>query len=471
MSDIIRNEPIPAFSDMLEALLQRIKQQKKEMALLLPLDARLQEQIARRFYIDWTYHSCNIEGNSYTRGETEIALIFDRPAAGKPGREYREVVGHGKAIKVIEELARSAMPLTESDIKELNKLVLGEESYESPAITQEGLHTPKTIIPGTYKTLPNHVRTATGELFRYAEPYDVQPKMTELLEWYRVEEERKILHPVVLASEFHFRFVLIHPFDDGNGRIARILMNYVLLRHEYPVVIIPTEQKDRYIGGLEYSDICEREPFYLYVAEREIESQNLWLRGARGESMEDVEKEAAILKASLRNPKMKVNPLIREKKIRRTIFGVFEPLIAFASKKLQVFNDFFQEHGYNLVLTREGEGDSNVDFESLKLLPDASFLLYEIRAFFYWNEMKILPGSPTMVARLAFKFFSDGYSVTSEPAMRIPLVSYEKAFEEELTQEEKNTLLQAVSKELLNYVRLIADEAGYEIPNFNSLTP
>ena len=391
MSDLIRDEPIPAFSEALEDLLRRIEQQKIEMASLLPLNARIQEQIARRFYIDWTYHSCNLEGNSYTRGETEIALIFDRPAAGKPGREYREVVGHGKAIRVIEELANSTTPLTESDIKELNRIVLGEEPYESQGVTEEGRPTTKTIHPGTYKTLPNHVRTATGELFRYAEPYNVPPKMTELLEWYRAEEARKTLHPIVLAAEFHFRFVLIHPFDDGNGRIARILLNYVLLRCEYPVVIIPTEEKDRYIASLEHADVGDVEPFYRYVAAREIESQNLWLRGARGESMEDVEKEAAILKASLQHPKKKVNPLILEKKIRRTIFELFLPLIDVAGKKLQIFDEFFAKHSYKLSVTRIGRREQNMEISLLQSHPVDEFDLYKYSSDIFMGRTENQP--------------------------------------------------------------------------------
>ncbi len=468
MSDMIRDEPIPAFSEALEHLLRRVEQQKKEMASLLPLDSHIQEQIARRFYIDWTYHSCNIEGNSYTRGETEIALIFDRPAAGKPGREYREVVGHGKAIKVIEELAQSAMPLTESDIKELNKLVLGEESYESTAITQEGLHTAKTIVPGTYKTLPNHVRTATGELFRYAEPYDVQPKMTELLDWYRMEEERKVLHPNVLASEFHFRFVLIHPFDDGNGRIARILMNYVLLRHDYPVVIIPTEEKDRYISALEHADVGDKEPFHRYIATREIESQNLWLRGASGESMEDVEKEAAILKASLQNPKMKVNPLILEKKIRRTVIESFIPFVEFATKKLEIFDDFYQEHWRNIVIAEIGTGEKKADYEQLKEIPVESFRLFSIKVVYLWGGLNVNPMTATATTRFEFKFSESGYSVESSFGARPPVVPIDKMFSEILTEEEKMVLVQSVSSQFLYYIRLIADEVGIDI---SPLTP
>ncbi len=448
------------------------------MASLLPLDMRVQEQIARRFYIDWTYHSCNLEGNSYTRGETEVALIFDRPAAGKPGREYREVVGHGKAIRIIEELATSTIPLTESDIKELNRIVLGEEAYESQGVTEDGRPTTKTIHPGTYKTLPNHVRTASGELFRYAEPYDVPPKMTELLEWYRVEEAREILHPIFLAAEFHFRFVLIHPFDDGNGRIARILMNYVLLRHEYPIVVIPTEEKDRYIAALEYADVGDKEPFYRYVATREIESQNLWLRGARGESMEDVEKEAAILKASLQHPKKKVNPLTLEKKIRRTIFESFLPLMDVAGKMLQVFDDFFELHSYQLLITRLGRREQNIAINLLQSYPLDEFDLYNIQAVFLWEELKINPETETVGIRFECKFAQENsmipslqnpgkYRIESSFGHRQPATSFDKPFDSTLTEEEKSALVQSVSSQFLTYIRLIADEAGYEIPNFN----
>ena len=466
-NDRINNAAISPISFPYEDMLRRVEQLKREIESYLPLDARVQEQIARRFYVDWTYHSCNLEGNSYTRGETEMALVYDRPAAGKPGREYREVIGHGKAIKIIEELARSAMPLTESDIKELNKLVLGEQSYESPARTTEGLDTLKTIIPGTYKTLPNHVRTATGEVFRYADPIEVVPRMAELLDWYRAQEENKTQHPIVIAAEFHFRFVRIHPFDDGNGRIARILMNYVLLRNGYPIIIIPTEEKDRYISALERADLREMAPFYSYLATREIESQNLWLRGARGESLEDVEKEAAILKASLQNPQKKVNPLLLEKKIRRVIFDTFEPFVEFAAKKLEVFDDFFQEHGLNLIVT-VNDGEHKADFERLKELPVEQFRLHSVRVVFFWEEFKIHPAAGRAQIRIEYKFSETGYSVTSEFGNRPPASASTKVFGESLNDIEQTALVQGVSSQFLHYIRLVADQAGYVIPDFST---
>jgi hypothetical protein len=232
--------------------------------------------------------------------------------------------------------------------------------------------------------------------------------------------------------------------------------------------VIPTEEKDRYIASLEYADVGNMEPFYKYVATREIESQNLWLRGARGESMEDVEKEAAILKASLRNPQKKVIPLILEKKIRRTIFEVFEPLIEFASKKLRMFDDFFEEHGMNLLVTEISAGDRNEDFESLKKLPVESFRLRSIRVTFFWNVFKINPNTFAVPICINFNFSETGYSVTSEYGLRPPAASYSKVFGESLSDLEQTTLIHAVSSQFLYYIRLIADEAGYEIPNFSS---
>ena len=235
-------------------LLQNIDLLQKEIDLLRPLDTDTQGRILQRFRIDWNYHSNNIEGNSYDYGETKAFLLHGLTAGGKPLRDSLEIKGHNEVILELEDLIRNEVSVTEHLIRELHKKILGGEAYEIRAEASDGSETHRTVVPGRYKTQPNHVRTATGEIFYFTEPVAIAAEMQELLEWYRTEEEKRELHPVTLAALLHYRFVRIHPFDDGNGRMARILMNLVLMKHGYPIAIIKTEDKENYYRALRIAD-------------------------------------------------------------------------------------------------------------------------------------------------------------------------------------------------------------------------
>ena len=104
-------------------------------------------------------------------------------------------------------------------------------------------------------------------------------------------------HPIVLATKLHHDFVLIHPFDDGNGRVARLLVNYVLLRSGYPPVIIRSDDKPAYLTALRLADAGELNAFIDYQAHALRWSLDLAIRAAKGESIEetsDIEKEVAL---------------------------------------------------------------------------------------------------------------------------------------------------------------------------------
>ncbi|HWF45098.1 MAG TPA: Fic family protein [Candidatus Kapabacteria bacterium] len=283
----------------LEVNLRRIDELQKEIEALRPLDPDTQGRILQRFRIDWNYHSNSIEGNSYDYGETKAFLLHGITAGGKPLRDSLEIRGHNEAILGLEDLVHSETPLTEHTIREIHKKILGGESYTIRAETSDGNATTKMVVPGRYKQEPNHVRTATGETFYFTEPMDVPVKMQELIEWHRKEEAKNELHPVAIAALLHYQFVRIHPFDDGNGRVARILMNLVLMKHGYPVAIIRTEDKKNYYLALRQADGNDLDAFISYIAQQVIGSQQLWLRGARGEPMDDLEKEIANFKGRM----------------------------------------------------------------------------------------------------------------------------------------------------------------------------
>ena len=129
------------------------------------------------------------------------------------------------------------------------------EDYQVYRDLPEGAKTSFTIHAGQYKTRPNSVITRYGDRFDYASPEETPALMSDLVWWYREEEAKKELTPVELAILFHYRYIRIHPFEDGNGRIARLLVNYILARHNYPMVVVRSRKKQEYLEALHRADL------------------------------------------------------------------------------------------------------------------------------------------------------------------------------------------------------------------------
>src|SRR5215204_254822 len=282
--------------------LEKAEQLKAELDSLRPLDSEAEARIMKKFRLDWNYHSNNLEGNSLTYGETKALILFGITAQGKPLKDHFEITGHNEAINWILEIVKDETPLNEKFIRELHTLLLKESSYKE-AKTPDGKPTRRLIEVGKYKTQPNHVVTFTGETFYFATPEETPAKMHDLIEWFRKEKENANANPIILAALFHYRFIRIHPFDDGNGRVARILMNFILMQFGYPPAIIKTEDKENYYAVLRLADAGELEPFIEYITQNLVRSLEIMIRGAKGESIEeadDLDKELALLERKLK---------------------------------------------------------------------------------------------------------------------------------------------------------------------------
>jgi Fic family protein len=240
----------------------------------------------QKLRLDWNYHSNHLEGNSLNYGETKALLLFGITAQGKPLKDHFEITGHNEAIDWVLDVVKGDMPLSESFIRQLHVLLL-KEPYTKKAKTAQGLPTSKTIQVGQYKATDNHVETVTGEMFYFASALETPAKMAELIAWYAAQQAIADVNPILLAAEFHYRFIRIHPFDDGNGRTARILMNFILMRFDYPPAVIRTEDKENYFSVLRQADAGLLEPFVDYIAENVNRSLSLMIAGAKGGSIED----------------------------------------------------------------------------------------------------------------------------------------------------------------------------------------
>ena len=222
---------------------------------LQPLSSRKQYLLSQRFTVDYNFNSNHIEGNTLTYGQTELLLLLGKVSGEGNLKDYNDM----KASQVGYEMMREAVnlkdtPLTQNFIRQLHKVLLRED-YTVYRNLPGGVQTSYVIHAGQYKTRPNSVITRYGDRFEYASPEETSALMSDLVDWYNIAEESEEYTPVELAALFHYRYIRIHPFEDGNGRIARLLVNYILARHGWPMIVVRFRDKWRYIEALHKSDL------------------------------------------------------------------------------------------------------------------------------------------------------------------------------------------------------------------------
>lgn len=241
-----------------------------------PLNASLQRRFDQAFTVDFNYNSNHLEGNTLTYGQTKLLLLFGKIKGEALLRDCEEMKAHNVGLEMMKvEALDKERQLSEHFIRDLNRTILAGDFYKP---SHDGSYQYK-IHTGVYKTRPNSVITPRGEMFDYALPEETPSLMGDLVNWYNSEEQKANLSPVELAALFHYRYIRIHPFEDGNGRIARLLVNYILLRHNYPMVVIPTADRKNYLKSLGKCDentgkepynganasLEQIKPFYDYI--------------------------------------------------------------------------------------------------------------------------------------------------------------------------------------------------------------
>lgn len=222
---------------------------------LQPLSEKDRERLSRRFTVDFNYNSNHIEGNTLTYGQTEILLLFGKVVGEADVRDVQEMAASDVALRMMMEEAKvKGRPLTQNFIRTLHKIILRED-YTVYQNLPGGIPTSYVIHAGQYKTRPNSVITRYGDRFEYASPQETPALMSDLVDWYNAEELKGQLAPIELAALFHYRYIRIHPFEDGNGRIARLMMNYILTRHDYPMIVVRSRRRSEYIEALHQTDL------------------------------------------------------------------------------------------------------------------------------------------------------------------------------------------------------------------------
>lgn len=241
---------------VVDDLLKRLTEKKKKLDSYRPLPKELEQSLDDWLRVEITYSSNAIEGNTLTRIET--AEVLGRGVAavikGKPLKDQLEVLNHAKALEFIKAqsiILKSNHYITEEKIKAIHKIILA-------GINDEWAGKYNVDLPSSHK-VPN--------------------MMVEFEQWLQGIQE----HAVRVAADAHYKFVTIHPFVDGNGRTARLLMNLVLLIHGYPMIIIRNEERTQYLQALNTAQIKGNlQPFYTIVAFAVERMLDAYINAAQG---------------------------------------------------------------------------------------------------------------------------------------------------------------------------------------------
>ena len=237
-----------------------------------PLPKALVQNLDEWFRVELTYTSNAIEGNTLTRRETALVVEKGLTVGGKSLTEHLEATNHAYAIDWIRaQVKRKPHDVDERDILQMHALVL------------KGID---DLNAGRYRSIGVRISGSTVVL---PDPMKVPDLMAEFAEWIRRSSN---LHPVALASEAHYRLVTIHPFVDGNGRTARLLMNMFLLMNGFPSAIIQMRERLKYIGSLEKAQLGGSKDDFLRLISRAVErSLDIYLKALSGAPESDADEE------------------------------------------------------------------------------------------------------------------------------------------------------------------------------------
>jgi Fic family protein len=239
------------------ALLDRLTHKKEDLDRKRPLPYSALHSIRETLIAEWSYHSNAIEGNTLTLNETQVVIRDGITVKGKSLREHLEAVNHHEAIGLVERLAGSSGPITLSNVLDIHRIVLLVIERDYAGRFRNG----SVRINGANFLPPNALKV---------------PVMME--EWENfVNHSAPSLHPAIAVAVLHHRFVWIHPFFDGNGRTARLVMNLYLMRLGFPPAIILKQDRQKYFNALQQTNNGRFGKLILLVAQAIERSLDIYL--------------------------------------------------------------------------------------------------------------------------------------------------------------------------------------------------
>ena len=259
---------------VLTSLIQHIDEKHEEIQKYKPLREDIWSTIQNKVMVDWTHHSNAIEGSTLSRGETGFFLQYGLTVKGKPLKDFLDARNHADAIEFLFEIIKNEREITPYILKEFNALLLSGVNY-TEAVDSFGQKVKKKAHPGQFKKQPNHVHQIDGSIHYYVDPTQVPSEIETLCSW--ITEQEGKLHPAVIAAIAHYNMVRIHPFDDGNGRGSRLLMNLIVMKKGYAPIVVKSENRQDYIEGLMAADKGDMMPFITFIMQSLSDTQEIIL--------------------------------------------------------------------------------------------------------------------------------------------------------------------------------------------------
>lgn len=251
----------------MDDILQQLQTKKQRLDNYKPFQNQLIKNLKEWFRIELTYTSNAIEGNTLTRQETAMVVEEGLTVQGKSLAEHQEAINHAKAFDFIQTLVdKKRQELTARDILDIHSIILSKIDD-----TNKGRYRTVAVrLRGSGTILPNALK--------------VRELMDKFITWVRSDNSD---HPIKIAVDAHFRLVSIHPFVDGNGRTARLLMNLLLMQAGYPPAIVRKEDRSAYITSLEKGQTKnDLSNYYNLMMEAIDRSLDIYLEAVEPERIE-----------------------------------------------------------------------------------------------------------------------------------------------------------------------------------------
>jgi len=250
-------------------ILKRIEDKLIVLKKARPFPPYLVNKLREQFSIEMNYNSNAIEGNTLTLRETMLVLQQGITIKGKSLKDHLEVKNQAKAIEYLYDVVDSKkdIPLSEILIRNLHSLVV--QNVDG-------------VEAGSYRTYDVRI---TGSKHTPPPAFDVPHQMRDLLNWYK--ENKNKLDIITLATEFKHRFVAIHPFDDGNGRVSRLILNIILMKIGYPIVVILKNDRIKYYKALQKADKGKIEDLVLFTSQAVERSLDLYIKAIKNSTKEN----------------------------------------------------------------------------------------------------------------------------------------------------------------------------------------